>query len=269
MIGMKKKACTVFTLLLVFLFKLPVFAAENDAYDFLLTARKATHAAGPFRLQGQETVEQSDSQTEYGIGGYDYLSQETHIEFTSSGTESFLITPAQIYAKDGAAEWKAQEPIALLPMFARLGVLDQFFMLELLNGDRMNLYKDYISFGKDVTEGDAEYKTVELELDREQYADLVDTLTGDIKNLLGAMAEGMSEFQLRLLQNFAKGMLGSLDAKMSFQFLIDADTGLIAQINTSSDMADPYGAVEAGIRIKTAASILLTDFGKEITRIEP
>jgi hypothetical protein len=270
MIEMKRKAWAVLALFLIFLFQLPVSAAEIDAYDFLLTARKATHAAGPFCLSGQETVEKGGVEIEYAISGYDYMAYETHIEFTSdAGTEAYLITPETIYAREGAAEWKAQEPIALLPLFARLGVLDQFFMLELLNGERLAIYQDYISFGKDITTEVAAFKTVELKLNREQYVALVETLTSDIKNLLGVMADRMSEFQLRLLQNFAKGMLSSLDAEMSFQFQINSETDLIERITSGSDMADPFGEVEEDARMKTEAAIRLTDFGKEITRIEP
>jgi hypothetical protein len=266
MMSMRLKPFLLLALLALLIPNAPVYAEAGGAYDYLLTARSATHAAGPFRLHGEENVTFNAFEKTYTVSGYDYMATETHIQFAAEkASDSFLITPEKVYAKKNADEWASQQVTALLPMFASLGTLDQFFMLELLNGSRLEMYKDYISFG----ETGGEHTVVNVTLNREQYAAVVGALTDDVKTLLGAMADGMSDTQLIIIKAFARSLLVSLDAEMSFEFIIDSKTQLITQINTQSDMADPFGQYGAGLRMKTDSSIQLTDFGYEVERIEP
>jgi hypothetical protein len=266
MMAMKLKPFLPLALLALLISNAPIYASANDAYDFLLTARSATHAAGPFRLLGGETVTLGDEETTSEISGYDYAAAETHIRFkTEDAAHSFLITPEKVYFKEDEGEWASQQVTALLPMFARLGTLDQFFMLELLNGDRLAMYKDYVSSGEAVDGQTA----VNVTLSREQYAAVVEALTDDVKTLLGVMADGMSDTQLMLIKVFARSLLQGLDAEMAFEFIIDNETLLITRINTRSDMADPFGRNEMGSRMTTDSSVRLTDFGYEAERIEP
>lgn len=265
-----------------------------DAYTTLEHALAVTHAAGPFRLRGEETTitqVTADGKTNrstryYGITGYDADASETYLQFESripdpatgkpisgilSTRTAFLVTPAAVYSKTSSppTDWTKQDIALMLPKFITLGTLDQFFMLELLNGGRLQLYKDYLSYGADADVNGADCRTVKADINRVRFPALAEELTRDVNLLLGSAAEGMTEQQLMLLQKFAQGMLANLDAEAHYTFYIEKESGRVTRIEARMDMSDPYGDKAPGklSRIKSQSHVELYDFGKAVTRV--
>lgn len=275
------------------------YAAEGEtsAYDTFVQARASTHRDGPFRLRGSETTVSTETANDithkstryYHISGYDINASETFLQFDSRVMEaktgaliggmgstrtSFLLVPEKIYTMTSqpATEWQEQDFTALLPKFVALGTLDQFFMLELLNSDRLPMYEKYLSHGTDTTVNGVSCRKVKADISRTQFAELAGELTKDIKALLGPAADSMTDAQLTFMQTFARGMLTNLDAEIHYVFYIEKEKDShIVQIDAQMDMANPYGTRTPGTtsRIQSTTSVTLYNFGKEITRVVP
>jgi hypothetical protein len=288
------KRLTCVTMAAFFIIHAAVYAQAVETetpYDVLARARYATHRDSPFRLRGEARATFSEtlngrtnsSRRYYSISGYGMDARETMLQFMelNTGTTqtqgeppvySFLLKPEGIYAQSGQppGEWSMQDLINLLPRFIAMGMLDQFFMLEILNGDRLPLYAEYMTFGTDALVLRSDCYTVNIDINRRQFSQLAAVLTADIPALLGDAARGMSAFQLALIQRFAQGIFTGLDADLSFVVYIQKDTGRILRIESQMDMANPYGSrlPNANPRVVSEATVNLVDFGRAVTRVD-
>ena len=270
----------------------PAPKGELSAYDALFMARQTTHAAGPFRFSGTQTTNNrlttpkrvSQTHRFYQMSGYNVNAYETFIQFDSwqtnqstgtpiygspSASTSLLLNPEGIYGKTGSGQWIEQDVIRMLSQFTNMGVLDQFFLLEILNSNRLPLYKDFVSYGPDMKVMGVPHRLVYVDFTRAQYAEMVEAWAEDIEEMLGPAAEGMSDFELNLTRTLAKRTLTALDAEAHYVFYVDMETGIITQINSGLDTADPNGTREANAtaRVLSKSSIKLFDFGKRITQV--
>jgi hypothetical protein len=128
-----------------------------------------------------------------------------------------------------------------------------------------------MAFGEDKTLDGELCKTVQVSVNKQQFAKLAEALTEDIPALLGDAAKGMTEFQLLLIQRMAKGIFTGLDAEGSFLFYIQPSTGRIVQIETVMDMANPFGSRLPGAnpRVVTKSKWTLYGFGEPVESISP
>jgi hypothetical protein len=276
--GKKYIRFIIYLLTAVLLLPSIVWADAHEAYDALTQAQMITHRDGPFRFRGEAVAAFNESnngimqttQRHYRITGYNKNAGETMLQFETRHTAApevtaFLIKQDGLYTGNNN-KWESVEIMEILPRFISMGVLDQFFLLEILNGNRLHIYTDYFSFGEDKVIGGETYQAVKAAIDKEQFAELAGALTDDIAELLGDAVKGMSELQLLLIQRFVKGIFTGLDAEGSFTFYIQPSTGRIIQIETKMDMVNPYGSRIPGAnpRVKTESAWRLSDFGKEI-----
>jgi hypothetical protein len=251
---------------LAVIFLLPsktIWANEKTAYETLAEARAITHKDGPFNIRGEAVATASETingklqvnNKNYRITGYDIHARETLLSFE---TVAFLLKPEAVYIKENENAWKPADLMVLLPKFISMGILDQFFLLEILNSDRLDWYADYMVFG--------EPDTITVTVSRTQFAELAGKLTEDITALLGEAFQGMSELQLMLLQRFIRGIFIGLEAEGMFTFYIDPATGRITQTKTQMEMTDPYGSRVPGAnpKVKSQANWYLIDFGPAI-----
>jgi hypothetical protein len=258
------------------------WADTGDAYQVFSDARAATHQDGPFRLRGEaaasfnETVNGAvrTNKKSYRITGYGLNASETHLQFVTSETTApvvteFLIKPEGFYTKK--TDWVPAEIITVLPAFISMGVLDQFFLLEILNSDRLRLYEDYISFGEDKKISGVTCRAVKASINKQQFAELAEALTENITELLGDAVKGMNALHLIIIQQFARGIFMGLDAEGSFTFYIHPTNGRIVQIETEMDIVNPYGSKAAGAnpRVSSQAGWQLYDFGKAVKSVMP
>jgi hypothetical protein len=267
---------------IIILVMLPSYTVFAESFNALAEARAITHSDGPFKIRGEAHVIFSETvngtrQSEnmfYRINGYDKNAMETWLQFesrtaASSSFISFLLKPEAIYIKE--REWKMADITAVLPQFISMGVLDQFFLLEILNSERLHLYEPYIINGEEKIIGGELCQGLTVEIDRSQFTELAEKLTEDVAALLGDAAKGMSDFQLALFQRFAKGIFVGLEGGGSVTFYINPTHGRIVFIESLIDMANPYGsrAVGANPRIKSQSHWYLYDFGELITSVVP
>jgi hypothetical protein len=167
------------------------------------------------------------------------------------------------------ADWTKRDITALLEKFVSMGILDQFFILEILNGGRLDAYKDYMLPGEDAAVSGEDCRTVNLDIARTQSGELADILTKDIKTLLGPAARGMPDFQLTLMQIFTRNMITSMDADLHFTVYISRESGRVVKIAAKTNMADPYAYFMPGkiSRIETESFLSLYDFGKYVNPV--
>ena len=289
---------TALLLVIILLFPQAIYAdtAGESAYQAFIKAREASHADRSFRIRGDEKIDfieisdgrHSTTNAYYHIDGYNLGGVETHLQFESrfkdvqsgrltstldSERTSFLLTPDSVYTKTTKppSDWVKQDVAAMLPILVSLGAMDIFFMLELLNSDRLPMYEKFMSFGEDEVIRDAECFAIDIKISRAQYKSLVEELTNDIAALLGPAAKGMSAMQRGLIKTFARGMLGGLDASLNYTFYIDKGTLRIMQIEANLDMINPNGSRRPGSvsRIRSESSLRLFDYGQNAIRIVP
>jgi hypothetical protein len=281
---MLKKIQRVFILLAVML-AMPSAVARaegNEAYSALSEALFNTHRDGSFRIRGEATALAAETvngtrqvnSRQYRITGHDLNAAETMLQFETLNTVSstfisFLLKPEAVYVKE--IDWKPADLTAVLPQFISMGILDQFFVLEILNSNRLHVYADYISFEEDKEIGGEMCRGIAVTVSRDEFAELAGKLTEDIPALLGDAAKGMSDFQLLLMQRFARGIFTGLQAEGSFTFYVQPATGRIVRIETRIDMANPYGSRAPGAnpRVRTTSFWRLHDFGAEVKSISP
>ncbi|MCL2664842.1 MAG: hypothetical protein FWE82_04450 [Defluviitaleaceae bacterium] len=261
------------------------------ASEFFASALYATDEAGGLRFTGTQTTaalvtkngRTNQTHRHYQVSGY-RIGSETFIQFdtrklnintgqptdaTDSKRTSLLIRPNVIYGKQSGSEWVTQDVIRLLTQFTNMGVLDQFFILEILSGERLPLYQPHMSYGADALLLNEPHATVKVEMSAEQYAEMIEVWTQDIRSLLGPASDNMSDIELRLVQMIAHRTLTALDAEINYVFYINKKTNLITRIDGSLNTADPNGPRDPGAVARTLAksSLRLYDFGKKIIRI--
>jgi len=224
----------------------PQMTITEDAFDLFMEAREASFSTGSVQLNGRSVVTDIDSTMQYQINGHHHAKSETLIIFTQKNKTSteFLLTNGVIYAPAGDCEWDEQSLGSVLAKLTAMGVLDQFFMLELLYGERADLYKSYMTLG---TEENGNY-TIQIKLSKSEYLDLFEAWTADLHGLLGVAAEGMSELEGQILQGIVRKILSSLEAEACYVFFVEPETMCIVKVEIEMKSAAPDMRPGAGER---------------------
>ena len=293
---MKRFIACILSAALVFSVAPPVGASSNEAYAVFVAARNATHGDGVFSLNGDsivELLETKDGKTNknilyYSVAGYDLGAAETYLRFESrrldnatripvsgpwSERTEIVLSSESVFIKTSnpQTDWVRQDVVAMIPKFVSLGAMDIFFMLELINSERLDIYSRYMTFGKDSIVGGKDCNTVRVDISREQYAVLSESLTNDVRGLLGPAADQMTELQLTIAQAFARNMLKTMDIDAGYVFHIEKSTSKILRVDMRVNMANPNGSRLPGVtsRIECSTKMSFINFGKEVQRKGP
>jgi hypothetical protein len=211
---------------------IPIQASAKEPYERFIEARETTLSACILHISGQETVTPlSGAAQTYTLRGHIKPKEETLLIIGDAAT---LIRGSRIYTYHNNA-WVEKTLTGLLNQFTLMGVLDQFFVLELLTGDNPELYKPYMT---------AEENAIGITLTRQQFTALFNEWTSDLRTLLGAAADGVSDTEISLMRRMFRTVLSGLEAQGTFTFRIDPQTGAITRIETEIRTVDP--TVRAG-----------------------
>ena len=194
----------------------------SDAYGVFSAARSATFEGNVVHLSGGGSVNEKKYQLAAQMRGYDECRFRLQM---GSELISLILTDGKIYDEDR----QEQKVAGLFAKLVSLGVLDPFFLIEILDGQRDELYRPYMSLGPD--------GVVQLALSPKESLALYEAWTSDLRGLLGAAADGMSQRELSLAETFLRQILTSLEADVQYNFHIE--NGLITKINIQSKTAAP------------------------------
>jgi len=208
------------------LFCYPVYGAE--AGELFETALEATFGSEPMQLSGSGIITEGDVQKLYRITAQIRGMEETRLRISlDRETINLILTNGTIY-DDQMAEQKVS---SLFAKMVALGILDSFFMLEILTGERTEIYSPYFTQGLD--------NMLQLNLSPAESIILYEHWTSDFRGLLGAAADNMSDRELSLAEGFMRQILSALEANIRYTFYIQPDTHIITQIDIQSEISAP------------------------------
>ena len=211
----------------------PVHASGAEAYELFESARQATFEGGTVQLSGSGTITGStitdgEIQKLYQVIAQIRGDEETRLRLSiDNEIINLILTDGNIY-DDRMAEQKAG---SLFAKMVSLGVLDPFFMMEIISGKRTEMYSPYMSLGPG--------GTLQLNLSPGESATLYEHWTADFHNLLGAAADGMSDKEISVAEGLLRQVLTALDVNVKYTFHIDPDSLFITQIDIQSEIAAP------------------------------
>jgi len=217
---------------LLLVFCMPVYGAEACAFS---EARKATFADGTVQLAGSGVITEDGNQRHYSIAAQMRNLEETRLRLNlDNEVLQLILTEGKIYDDDMVE----QKVSSLFAKLVALGLLDTFFIIEMLSGERTEMYRPYIS--KDIIQTpEGPVDILQLRLSSKASADLYEHWTSDFRGLLGAAADGMSDRELSLAKGVVQQILTALEANVQYTFHLHPDTGAITQINIHSQIAAP------------------------------
>ncbi|MCL2421758.1 MAG: hypothetical protein FWD03_07870 [Defluviitaleaceae bacterium] len=229
-----------FILMLSLFFCQPVHAAENNILE---ATRQATFSNNPVQLSGSGVITEDNVQNPYQITAQIHGTEETRLRLSvDNETISLILTNGNIY-DDQMAEQKVS---SLFAKMVSTGTLDTFFLLEILTGDRPEIYSPYITHGMD--------NTLQLSLSPSESSVLYEHWTSDFRSLLGPAADSMSDKELSTAEGFVRQIFSALEANVQYTFHTNPDTGAITQIDIQSQTAAPQvRAVHAIIHVGDTA----------------
>jgi len=210
-------------IMIVFFLVFGETVAASDAYSAFAEARAATFANGVVQLNGCGTIEQKPFEITAQIGE----STETRLRITTETEKiSLILNHGKIYNEN-------REEQKVSSLFAKLvahGLLDLFFIIEILDGRRGELYRPHMSLADGA---------IQMNLSPAESLALYEKWTGDLRGTLGAAADGMTERELQLAESVISQILSALEADVRYSFEIDPSTKKLTQINISSKTAAP------------------------------
>ena len=211
----------------------PVYASGAEACELFQSARKATFEGGTVQLSGSGTITGSAATDDEIQKSYQMIAQirddeETRLRLSiDNEIINLILTDGNIY-NDRMTEQKAG---ALFAKMVYLGVLDPFFILEIISGKRAEMYSPYMSVGPG--------GTLQLNLSPGESAALYEHWTADFHGFLGAAADGMSDKEISMAEGLLRQILTALDVNVKYTFHIDLDSLIITQIDIQSEIAAP------------------------------
>ncbi len=160
-------------------------------------------------------------------------------------TSELYITKNKVYTKisdpdTGTDLWLANEPVndLLGSMMNNLGTSDA------LSSSQAKLYKDYYSYKDNVTRNNKNYYVVSLDIGEEVFSELIAMIFKDL-NISSMVPDDLSSSEKAAFDSMMNEIISSLKMKMSADYFIDAETGLIAWAESSSKFkmnAEFFGA---------------------------
>jgi len=226
-VNLSRNLLYVLTLLsFTLLFRNPVYGAE--ACKLFELARQATFESGTVQLSGTGIIAGEDTQKHYQIVIQIRGDEETRLRLSLDGEViNLILTDGNIY-NDQMIEQKAGSLFAKL---VSLGVLDPFFMLEILSGKRSDIYSSYMTHGPN--------NTLQLTLSPAESAVLYEHWTADFHSFLGAAADGMSDTEMSIAEGLLRQILTALEINVNYTFHLQPDTFAITHIDIRSEIAAP------------------------------
>ena len=211
----------------------PVHASEAEARELFESALQATVEGGIVQLSGSGTITGStitdgEIKKPYQVIAQMRGDEETRLHLSiDNEIINLIITDVNIY-DDQMTEQKVG---SLFAKMVSLGVLDPFFVLEIISGKRTEMYSPYMSLGPD--------GTLQLTMSSEESVVLYECLATDFHSLLGAVADGMSDREISMAEGLLRQILTALDINVKYTFHIEPDTLIITQIDIQSKIAAP------------------------------
>lgn len=209
-----------------------IFCTQNvyasDAYGKFSAARQATFSGGSTELMGSGTITEGKQQKPYNITAKMRNMEETRLRINMENESiALILTHGKIYDEN----WDEQKVSNLFAKLVSLGILDIFLLIEILDGERDELYRPYMnSTAKD---------SITLSLSPDESKVLYEHWTSDLRGLLGAAAEEMSERELALAESVMRQILSALEANVLYTFHLHPETSAITQIDIQTETAAP------------------------------
>ena len=203
-----------------------VYGAE--AYELFEGARQTTFGSGITQLSGSGSITEGENKKTYHITAQLISDGETRLRLSlDNEIINLILTDGNVY-NDQMTEQKVGSLFAKL---VSLGLLDPFFMLEIISGNRSEMYSPYMTFGPD--------NTLQLSLSSAESAVLYEHWTADFRSLLGAAADSMNDKEFSMAEGLLRQVLTALDINVKYTFHIEPDTHIITKIDMQSDIAAP------------------------------
>ena len=220
-----------------------LFCMQDKAYacDFFTEARKATFENNIVQLSGSGTITSGagDCKKTYHIAAQMLDASETRFRINlDNEVISLILTHGKIYDEKRIEE----KVVGLFTKLVVHGLLDPFFMLEILSGERNDLYCPHMKAGPG--------NIVQLTLSPAESLALYSQWTSDFRSLLGAASDDMSNRELSIAKTCMEQILTALEANVQYTFHIQPDTGLITEIDIRSEFSSPEPRVcQASIKL--------------------
>jgi len=171
-------------------------------------------------------VQLSGEGSHYQLNAQMQAKQETRFRLNCADEElNLILTHGKIYDQ----HWQEQKVVNLFAKLVNLGLLDPFFIIEILDGSRDEFYSPYMRQISD--------NHIQLKLNPQESITLYEQWISDLRGLFGAAADDMSDLELSIAEGVLRQILSALEASVQYDFYIKDDK--INQIEIQSEVAAP------------------------------